>query len=193
VKEMVKRKSASTGGKKIGKKKPLKETSEASAKMVEEDISVLRDRLKEKETEAAEYLNTLQRLQADFENFKKRMLKEQTEFLEVASKNLILELIPVVDNLERALRASKEAKDSTSLSKGVEMVYAQLMDILKKAGVSEINPHGEEFNPFHHEAVMHVNSNKHADNTIVEVLQKGYLLKGRLLQPASVKVSKKNS
>lgn len=190
---MSKKKSASTGGKKVDEKKSARVTSENSAKLVEEDISALRDRLKEKETEAAEYLDSLQRLQADFENYKKRTLKEQTEFLQVASKNLILELIPVVDNLERALNAGKEAKDSNSLSKGVEMVYAQLMDILEKAGVSEINPQGEEFNPHHHEAVMQVNSDKHADNTIVEVLQKGYLLKGRLLRPASVKVSKKDS
>ncbi len=179
--------------KKVGDKKKKKENVETSAKLVEEDINILRDRLKEKETEAAEYVDALQRLQADFTNYRKRMLKEQTEILEVASKNLILELIPVVDNLERALKASKGAKDFMALSKGVEMVYAQLMGILEKAGVSELDPQGQEFNPLHHEALCQVDSDKHADNTIVEVLQKGYLLKGRLLRPASVKVAKNSS
>lgn len=189
---MTEKKSASTGGKKTSRKKQTHQSSEASAKIVEDDISALRERLKKKETEAQEYVNSLQRLQADFENFRKRMLKEQTEFLEVASKNLIQELIPVVDNLERALKASRESKDFTSLSKGVELVYTQIMDILKRTGLSEINPLGEEFDPMHHEAVMQVESNEHDDDTVVDVFQKGYLLKGRLLRPAAVKVSKKN-
>lgn len=189
---MIKKESTSAGEKKAEDKKQTSRTSKNSARLVEEDISALRDKLKEKETEAAEYLDSLQRLQADFMNYKKRMLREQTEFSQAASKDLILELIPVVDNLERALRASKNAGDSKSLSKGVEMVYTQLLGVLKKAGVSAIEPHGEEFDPMCHEAVMQVVSNKHKDDTVVEVLQKGYLLKGKLLRPASVKVCKKN-
>lgn len=187
---MAKKKTTSAGGERTGEKRPTVETPEASAKTVEQDIEALRENLKEKEEQAAEYLDTLQRLKADFENFKKRAIKEQTEFLEVASRNLIQELLPVIDNLERALKASKESNDFEALSKGVEMVYAQLMDALKKAGVSEICPHGEEFDPCRHEAVMQVESKKHADNTVVDVLQKGYLLRGRLLRPAAVKVSK---
>ena len=189
---MTKKKPTSARGKTTDSKAQKKESSENSAKLVEEDIEALRDRLVEKETEAAEYLDTLQRLKADFENYKKRMLKEQTEFLAVASKDLLMELIPVIDNLERALDASKNAKDSGALSKGVEMVYAQLVEVLKKAGVSDIDPQGEEFDPVHHEAVTQVISDEHKDNTIVEVFQKGYLLRGRLLRPASVKVSKKS-
>ena len=189
---MTKKKPASTGGSEHHDKELSQESPEASAEMVEQDINVLSERLKDKETEAEEYLNALQRLQADFENYKKRMLKEQTEILGMASKNLIQELIPVVDNLERAIEAGKQTTDIATFSKGVELVYSQLMDVLKKTGVSQIDPHGEEFDPFHHEAVMQVESNEHADNTIIEVLQKGYLLKGRLLRPASVKVTKKS-
>jgi len=188
---MTKKKPASAEEEKRSKNKQEDKDKEVSAKAIEDDIKILREKLKEKETEAAEYLNTLQRLQADFDNYKKRMVKEQTEFLAVASKDLILELIPVIDNLERALKASKESKDFNSLSKGVEMVHAQLMEVLNRAGLSEIDPNGEEFDPFHHEAVMQVESEKHADNTVVDVLHKGYLLKGKLLRPAAVKVTKK--
>ena len=168
-----------------------KDTAENSAKLVQEDIDALRNTLKEKEAQAAEYLDSLRRLQADFENYKKRMLKEQTEFLAAASKGLIMELIPVVDNLERALNAGPHSKDSAAFCKGVEMVHGQLVDILSKAGLAEIDPLGEQFDPLHHEAVMQVGSDEHDDDTVVEVLQKGYQLKGKLLRPASVKVSKK--
>ena len=187
---MTKKRSASAGEAGAGGHKHKDESTEVSAQAVEEDINALRDRLKEKECEAQEYVSTLQRLQADFENYKKRLLKEKAEVTESAAKNLILELIPVVDNLERALGASKETEDFDALAKGVEMVHAQLLDVIKKAGVSQLDPHEQEFDPFHHEAVMQVESDEHPENTVVEVFQKGYLLKGKLLRAAVVKVSK---
>jgi molecular chaperone GrpE len=194
---MTKKKTTSAEGtpedKKAQKKDQQKETAENSAKLVQEDIDALRDRLKEKEAEAAEYLDSLRRLQADFENYKKRMLKEQTEFAAAACKDLVVELIPVLDNFERALKAGGQSKDSAAFCKGMEMVHGQLVEILKRAGLDEIDPLGQEFDPLHHEAVLQVGSDEHEDNTVVEVMQKGYELKGKLLRPAAVKVSKKNS
>ncbi len=104
-----------------------------------------------------------------------------------------MELIPVLDNFERALRAGEQSKDVGAFCRGVEMVHGQLVEILKRAGLVEINPVGEEFDPLHHEAVMQVSSDDHEDNTVVEVIQKGYRLKGKLLRPAAVKVSKTGS
>jgi molecular chaperone GrpE len=153
-----------------------------------EQIEQLKKRLSAKEAEAAEYLETLKRVRAELENFRKRMLKEQTQFLEFASQNLILQLLPVIDNLERAVEAAQSGNNNEKLTEGVEMVLAQIKDILSKEGLNPIDPQGEIFDPIKHEAVLRVESDEE-ENTIVEVLQKGYSFKGRVLRPAMVKVA----
>ncbi len=161
--------------------------------MGKEDLATLEKKLKAKEAEAADYLHALKRLKADFKNFKKRMVKEQTQFLEMASQNIIMQLLPILDNLERALEASRENKNPDNLLKGVEMIHSQLKSVLDREGLKTIDPLGEKFDPLRHEALMQVESDEHEEDTVVEVLLKGYVLKGNLLRPATVKVSQKPS
>ena len=154
----------------------------------EESYEVLTERLTQKEAEAAEYLDTLRRVQADTENFRKRMLKEQEQIIQYASQTVIRELLPVVDNLERALAATDA--DAEKLRGGVELIHTQIQELLARECVEVIDPLGAEFDPQKHEAVMQVESDELESNAVAEVLQKGYELKGRLLRPAMVKVTK---
>lgn len=156
----------------------------------EKRLATLEEELGRKTKEATEYLDTLRRVQADAENFRKRMLKEQTAFLQLASQNLVLQLLPVIDNLERALASARAGSDDEGLVEGVALIYQQLLDILTKEGLETIDPAGEPFDPLRHEAVMQVESNEHSEGTVVEVLQKGFAHRGRVLRPAMVKVSK---
>ncbi len=152
----------------------------------------LKKRLEAKEAEANEYLQTLQRVQADLENFRKRMLKEQTQFLEFAAQNLILQLVPVLDNLDRAVVSAKNGDGLEKLAEGVELIRNQLNSILQNEGLEVLEPKpGEPFDPLHQEAVMQVETEDHPEHAVVELLQKGYSLKGRVLRPAMVKVAKK--
>lgn len=161
--------------------------SKTPEKQDENDLSM---RIKEEEERAEALLNDLKRLKADFENYKKRMIKEQTGFLRMASCGLITKLLPVVDNLERAISAAESHKDEKTIKEGIEMVYTQFLGILEKEGLEEINPIGGKFDPELHEAVMQEESEDYSEDTIVEVLQKGYRFNDKVLRPAMVKVSK---
>jgi molecular chaperone GrpE len=132
------------------------------------------------------------RLAADFENYKRRVRREREELYNYANENLIKELLETVDNLERALdhaQQSTEGGDSKTLLEGVELTHRSLMQALDKVGVQVVSPEGAEFDPNVHEAVRQVPSDEHPAGSVVEVLQKGYLLKDRLLRPALVVVS----
>jgi molecular chaperone GrpE len=139
--------------------------------------------------ELEEARDLLRRKHAELENYRKRVEREQQDFLTYASSELVLQILPVVDNLERALE-SDAADSETQLGEGVEIIYRQFRDILKKAGLREVAPLGEEFDPHVHEAVAGVESTEHQDGEVVEVLQKGYFMKNRLLRPAMVKVAR---
>lgn len=148
------------------------------------------EELKKKDEEIASYIDMLQRLKAEFENYKKRIERDQVVFFEMATKDIIIKILPILDNLERALAASKEASDFEALKKGIELVAAQFGEVLKREGVSIIDPAGEKFDPLHHEAFMQVESDQHEEGEVVEVFQKGYALKERVIRPAVVKVAK---
>ncbi len=154
-------------------------------------------RYEEKEAELTDCIDTLKRLQAEFENYKKRIIKEQSQFLEFASRNLIGEFLPVLDNFERAIEAGLPRQrrgecNQDGFLKGIELVYAQFKKVLEKEGLQAIDPLGKHFDPHEHEAMMQVESDEHEEGTVVGVLQKGYLLKGRLIRPAIVKVARKS-
>ena len=157
-------------------------------KELEETILDLEARLREAQARAGEYLDDAQRHRAELENYRKRMVREQTRIIEQANRSIIAELLPVIDNLELALESGAERDDP--LAKGVRMVYEQLMTVLKQQGLEEIDPHGHRFDPEVCEAVMAVISDDHEDETVVEVHQKGYKYKGNLLRPARATVSK---
>ncbi len=141
--------------------------------------------------EAQENYDRLVRVYAEFENYKKRMEKEKVEFIKYAHEGLFKDLLGVVDNLERAVAESKKNIQSEGLARGVEMVLKQLKDTFEKYGVRPVQAEGLPFDPNLHEAMMHEPSEEHEENTVIEELQKGYVLKDRLLRPALVKVSKK--
>lgn len=159
-------------------------------KDLKKENTFLKEQIKKKENELSDYVDMLKHLQAEFENYKKRVVREQTNFLEFACKDIIIKILPVLDNLERSLSSARDAADFEVFKKGVEMVYSHLVDILKKEGLEAINPAGQCFNPQEHEALMQVESDEHEEGTVVEAMQKGYLLKGKVLRPAIVKVAK---
>jgi molecular chaperone GrpE len=136
--------------------------------------------------ERDEYLAHLQRTQAEFDNYRKRMLRDQTAHLERATANLIEQLLPVLDSFELALGSG--GTDVERLRKGVELVYGELLGVLEKAGLERIEAHGKPFNPEEHEAVMHVES-EDGEPGVRDVVRTGYRLKGRVLRPAMVKVA----
>jgi molecular chaperone GrpE len=129
------------------------------------------------------------RVQADFDNFRRRSRTEKEESAKYASLKLIEQLLPVVDNFERALSVSKEGKDFDSLLKGIEMTSRQLEQILLLEGLKPIEAVGQPFNPEFHQAIMQVESADYEAGTVVEEIQKGYMLKEKVLRPAMVKVS----
>jgi molecular chaperone GrpE len=157
-------------------------------KELEETVLELEGRLEDAQTKAKEYLDDAQRQKAELENYRKRMVREQTRIIEQANRSIVASLLPVIDNLELAL-GSCEGRDDP-LARGVLMVHEQLMAFLKQEGLEEINPQGHRFDPEVCEAVMAVVSEDHEDETVVEVHQKGYKYKGNLLRPARATVSK---
>ena len=129
------------------------------------------------------------RLAAEFENYKKLAQKEQREFSRFANENILKELLPIVDNLDRAIQAAKDNQKSDGLIQGVELTLKQFLETLAKFGVRRIASVGEPFDPAHHQAVARVESATAPENTVVEEYQKGYLLHDRILRAAMVTVS----
>jgi len=149
-------------------------------------------KLKEEADRANEYWDKLLRLQADFENTRKRQEKEKQDFLKFANEGLILELLNVLDDLERAVNmAESKHEDLPAFLKGVEMILAHLYEMLKAQGLKPIEAEGKIFDPNLHEALMQAEDKDAPEHTVVEELQKGYLLNDRVIRTAKVKVSKK--
>jgi len=134
----------------------------------------------------------LLRTQADFENMRKRLDREKQDFLKYANEGMILELLNVLDDLERVISLAEEKHEELdAFLKGVEMILAHLYELFKTHGVKPVEAEGKVFDPHYHEALMQVENKDLPENTIVEVLQKGYLMHERVIRTAKVKVSKK--
>ena len=131
-------------------------------------------------------MDKFMRLQADFANYKRRTETQKTEFVELGVKKVVNDLLPVIDNFERALDSIVD-KDSTY--DGIIMIKDQLTDVLKKEGIVEMKALGEEFDPTYHHAVLTEDSDEYDSGYVIEVLQKGYLINDKTLRPAMVKVS----
>ncbi|NVM23203.1 MAG: nucleotide exchange factor GrpE [Desulfobacterales bacterium] len=155
----------------------------------------LKERLKAAEAKAEEDYNRLLRVTADFENYKKRMEREMNDFRKFANEALIKEILPIVDNLERAVTTpcdeNSEEQAFHGMHQGVEMTLKGLMDSLRKFGVTQMETLEKPFDPNFHQAISQVESGQHPENTILKEFQKGYMLGGRLLRPAMVTISKK--
>jgi molecular chaperone GrpE len=159
---------------------------EAAASELEADLA----KLSQLESERDDYLETLRRVQAEFENYRKRVIKEQTALVDRATEGLVDQLLPVLDSFELALQNLDTAggEDGENVRKGVELVYAELLGVLDKAGLSRVEAEGKPFDPNVHEAVMQEEGE--GDPVVADVLRTGYTLKGRVLRPAMVKVTR---
>ncbi|TGC07033.1 nucleotide exchange factor GrpE [Methanolobus halotolerans] len=143
------------------------------------------------EDEVSQLQDKLLRVTAEFDNFRKRSIREREEYRKFAVEKIITELLEVYDNFERAIESAKQTDDIESVVKGVEMVFKQFASILEKEGLQKIECRGEEFDPTLHEAIMHVEHPEHEEGTVVDVCKPGYYLHSKVIRPAMVAVSKK--
>jgi molecular chaperone GrpE len=154
------------------------------------ETELLREQLRLKEEEAKNNYDRFIRQTAEIENFKKRALRDKEDAIRYANETFVKELLPIIDNLERAVSHAKGGGNGESLITGVEMTLKGLFDALGKYGVSQISAMGQPFDPQLHEAMAQVETDTGEPNTVLEEHQKGYLLKDRLLRPALVTVAK---
>lgn len=155
------------------------EEEEAAAEVIESDLDVAT-------REASEYRDHLMRLQAEFDNYRKRVAKEQSLFAERAVEPLVAELLGVVDDFELALMAATSQPDFDAFLRGVELVYAKFQDVMRAVGVERIDADGKPFDPEQHEALMQEGDGE--EMVVADVLRPGYTMRGRVVRPAGVKV-----
>ena len=144
------------------------------------------------EKELEEWKSAYARKLADFQNYSKRKDNELIELKKYAAEGLILKILDNVDNLERAVSASKENKDADSLIEGLDMVLKGIKEVLTSEGLEEIEAEGKEYDPYEHQAMMVENIEDKDNNVVLDVFNKGYRLKGKVIRPSMVKVNKKN-
>lgn len=164
---------------------------EAAGGGAEVDVEGLRQSLAEKSAEAAANYDLFLRERAELENFKRRMQREKSEALRFASEGLVRDLLPVLDNLERAIAHAESGGNGQPLVEGVRMVLKSATDVLERYGVTRVDAVGEAFDPARHEAIAQVPDPEREPNQVVEQLLPGYALHDRLLRPAQVTVSAK--
>jgi molecular chaperone GrpE len=164
--------------------------SENEKTPVEEKAPELTDEEKLR-VQVADLKDKLLRGQADWDNSRKRILKDKEEAVRYAGESLLEKLLPVLDNFEMGMQAAKTAADAKAISQGFEMVLAQFQQVLREAGVEAVDAMGHAFDPHRHEALGHQDSEEHPEGHVIMQTRKGYKLKDRLLRPASVFVARK--
>ncbi len=158
---------------------------------VQEELQRLKEALEKQEKESIGYLEQIKRLQADFENWRKRIESEKQFLVEHANSSLIKKLLPVLDNFELALASSSACQGGkTEIQEGVSLICRQISDLLKDEGLTVIESVGKEFDPNYHEAISYEEREEGEDHTVIEEVRKGYIFKGKVLRPALVKVLK---
>ena len=165
--------------------------NQEAEKSAEETSDNCDDKLKKLEAELEEWKNSYTRKLAEFQNFTKRKENEVAEMRKYASEGIIVKLLDNIDNLERAVDASKESQNFDSLIEGVNMILNNLKNLLTEEGVEEIEAAGKEYDPYEHKAMITENKEELDDNVVVQVFQKGYKMKGKVVRPAMVTVNKK--
>jgi molecular chaperone GrpE len=156
-----------------------------TAKTVLEDLEKLRARAAERD----QFLDLLRRTQADFENYQKRNQREREQERRVMAGSIVRDMIPILDNLERALTAAKEVGETGPLVQGVGMVQSQFLNVLQRYGVTPIEAQGQVFDPMLHEAVAQQPAAGQPPNKVLHVVERGFMIDGRVLRPAKVVVS----
>lgn len=160
--------------------KPQETRATATEAMDPEELQRQRD----------EYYDLLLRKTAEFDNYRKRIERERQSTAQSAAAELIVELLPLIDDLERALNAEAGAEGADAYRHGVALIHRQLLDTLKKRGVQAIDALGADFDPHYHQAVSHEPAEGHRDGEVIEEFRRGYMLGDRLLRPSMVKVAK---
>lgn len=163
--------------------------AEENQKLSLEQFESLKSEVQKKQDECQVLNDKYLRLAAEFENYKRRSQRDQQDTVRYANEKLLKELLPTLDNLERAIKCGREKIASDAFLEGVELTYKQFLDCLTKMGVSQISSLGDLFDPAKHQAVSKIESNEVAPNTVLEELQKGYFLNDRILRPAMVTVA----
>jgi len=180
------------------------EQAEAAAQPVSGDDEAVAAAQKERDAYKEQFLRAV----ADFDNYRKRIERERRELSEYAATDVLLDLLPIIDNFERALQASASAPsasaakapadktadkpdESEAFYRGIELIHKQMLDLLRKRGVTRIDALGADFDPNVHQAVIHEPSAEHREGEVMQELQRGYKLGDRLLRPAMVKVAKR--
>ena len=163
---------------------------EIEAEGIEAEEDAIAADLDKARAEAESYLDDLRRLQADFDNYRKRTLREQTARAASASQALVARLLPVLDNFELAVSSAERSRDFDRMLKGVEMVFGELREVLEAEGLVRIEAEGKPFDPERHEAVIAVEEEDTEPGMVVDIVRAGYELRGKVLRPAMVKVAK---
>src|SRR5438477_9756567 len=167
---------------------PADERDDAATAVLD-DLEALRGRTAAIEQERDEFRNLLQRTRADFENYQKRAQRDLAQERRYWHAGLALDLLPILDNFERAVAAAKQAEETGPLVQGVAMIQTQVLDVLKRHGITRIEAQGQPFDPSLHQAVMQQPSAEHPPNTVLQVLEQGFMIHDRVLRPARVVVS----
>jgi len=173
--------------------RPADEPHEGSAEAAPEAVAhpgEISQALAEKERERVELVDRLQRLAAEFSNYQKRMERRVQDESREAVRSLVLDLLPVIDNFERAIESAEKGHDFRALFDGVRLVHDQLLAALRKHGVEPIEAAGGRFDPEHHEAVAHLPSDEHASGQVIDEVQRGYRFGDRTLRASRVAVSR---
>jgi len=172
------------------KEEEAKEVEEIEAEVTSTEVDTLKKELEEKTKLADDYLSQLKYLQADFENYKKMVAREREMYEMCATEELTKSLLPLIDNLEIAIASAKQNEGRSSFVEGIELIYKDLMSILGEEGLKSIKAVGEKFDPYKHEVIMTVVDDSLPEDTVLEELEKGYMLGSKVIRTAKVKVSK---
>ena len=159
----------------------------------EVDVEALMNELEEKTALADDYLSRLKYLQADFENYKKMVARERAVHEMRATEALIKRLLPIIDALEIAIASAKTCEDESAFAAGIELIYTDLMAVLDKEGLKPIKAVGDTFDPYKHEVMMTVIDDGPLEDTVVEELEKGYMLGSNVIRTSKVTISKRKS
>ena len=164
-------------------------TSSAAVEELLEEIDLLKKEIEEFKKAEDEQIERIKRIQADYENYRKRTLKEQLELIKRANKDLIEKMLPVLDSFDNAIDIGiRNGKEDDEFFRGIKMIYDKLMEVLGAEGLKVIDPIGEEFDPHICEATLTEKSDEFKENQIISVLRKGYMLGDYVIRPAEVKV-----
>jgi len=174
------------------KESEKKVDADALVQIKESELESLKKELQEHKKKSEEYFDRLLRLQAEFDNSKKRMQRDREEFIKYANEQVIVELLGILDDLERSVEARESnQQDPAAFLKGIEMILSHLYELLKKYNVRPIEAKGKKFDPHQHEALMQVQTDAHDEDTVIAEFQKGYMLGEKVVRTSKVQVAKK--